>query len=243
VKGHPYQVREIEFYLHQPGHLDPFTHGHSRQQTAGQWYFHRIGTGFRSGTYKGLDLTIGGTHAHGGILLRSLEKSDGTLIEGPSRVVDWLLEQTDISGVADLASRAEKLPADDPGNTLRFTFTDPCPGGEMLATARVGLAPKKVGDQNEMLRFLLKPYRFLSEAARTRKGRPQIVLALLLRGWSPEAIDARLGTPLRVIRNYLEAMKRGSANYQLQPLPGRPPTGIILAEWFGWASANCPVPQ
>lgn len=68
-----YEVLELEFYLWMEGsHRDPFTHGSEEQRISGQWYFHRApqfsmdshrnmtsGTMYRSGSRKGLDLTIG----------------------------------------------------------------------------------------------------------------------------------------------------------------------------------------
>ncbi|KAI0677738.1 hypothetical protein C8Q78DRAFT_107514 [Trametes maxima] len=67
-------VLELEFYLYKSGsHEDPFTHASAEQSQAGRWYFHRpprrtneptavevVGqAGYRGGTRKGLDLTIG----------------------------------------------------------------------------------------------------------------------------------------------------------------------------------------
>ncbi|RPD67522.1 hypothetical protein L227DRAFT_582749 [Lentinus tigrinus ALCF2SS1-6] len=67
------ELLEIEFYLYKYGcHEDPFTHASPEQSQAGRWYFHRppsrsneLGTpttftsGYRGGTRKGLDITIG----------------------------------------------------------------------------------------------------------------------------------------------------------------------------------------
>jgi len=37
------------------------------------WYFHRYGSkGYKSGTYKGLDITFGQDSMYGGILIRSI---------------------------------------------------------------------------------------------------------------------------------------------------------------------------
>ncbi|KAI0782542.1 hypothetical protein C8Q75DRAFT_886138 [Abortiporus biennis] len=72
VEDVAYQILELEFYLLQHGiHEDPFTHGTVEQSQSGKWYFHRAprrgdhGTptatgGYRGGTRKGMDLTIGG---------------------------------------------------------------------------------------------------------------------------------------------------------------------------------------
>jgi hypothetical protein len=39
--------------------MDPFSHCDAMQQTCAQWYFHKTGGKYRSGTYKGLDVTFG----------------------------------------------------------------------------------------------------------------------------------------------------------------------------------------
>ncbi|KAL0573654.1 hypothetical protein V5O48_008300 [Marasmius crinis-equi] len=67
-----YELLEIEFYLWKSGcHEDPFTHGSEEQRISGRWYFHRApkksedasrsltSSGYRGGTRKGLDLTLG----------------------------------------------------------------------------------------------------------------------------------------------------------------------------------------
>ncbi|KAI0757971.1 hypothetical protein C8Q74DRAFT_290534 [Fomes fomentarius] len=67
------ELLELEFYLYKSGcHEDPFTHASPEQSQLGRWYFHRppsrLGepcapssttAGYRGGTRKGLDITIG----------------------------------------------------------------------------------------------------------------------------------------------------------------------------------------
>ncbi|KAH9939367.1 uncharacterized protein BXZ73DRAFT_43968 [Epithele typhae] len=70
------QLLEIEVYLYKSGcHEDPFTHASHEQSQCGRWYFHRppgrthdpglclptivSSNGYRGGSRKGLDLTIG----------------------------------------------------------------------------------------------------------------------------------------------------------------------------------------
>ncbi|KAH9919714.1 uncharacterized protein B0H18DRAFT_937053 [Fomitopsis serialis] len=124
-----YDFMEIEFYLYRPGcHADPFTHRSHEQQYAGQWYFHRAprrsgneqpsqaqGSGYRGGTRKGLDLTIGvaerdatrteSTQTRGGILLRTLRRvSDQKVFSGPSLLVDEILRASRAKSVAELVT-------------------------------------------------------------------------------------------------------------------------------------------
>ncbi|KAF9463686.1 hypothetical protein BDZ94DRAFT_596079 [Collybia nuda] len=148
-----FEILELEFYLLKSGcHEDPFTHGSEEQKFGGRWYFHRAPrrsadshrsstslTGYRGGTRKGLDLTIGGptTSAspyfpaaggstadepllRGGALLRSLRRvSDSKVISGPSLLVDQVLLLSDSTSISDLVQ--EKWG----GDTAAFAPTTP----------------------------------------------------------------------------------------------------------------------
>ncbi|KAI0268092.1 hypothetical protein BC834DRAFT_676068 [Gloeopeniophorella convolvens] len=112
----------------------------SYQRLSGSWYFHRVprrsGTvsnptavlGYRGGSRKGLDITLGSpvapiisTNSHyfpstsstlgepvpvrGGVLLRSLRRvSDGAVVSGPSLLVDELLRVSKASSIAELVT-------------------------------------------------------------------------------------------------------------------------------------------
>jgi len=133
-----FEVLEAEFYLLIGGcYEDPFTHWSEEQKISGQWYFHRAPrksadsyrsstslTGYRGGTRKGLDLTIGripppvlSKHfvplptsnpslppLRGGILLRSLRQlgPNGKVISGPSLLVDHIINVSGASSISDL---------------------------------------------------------------------------------------------------------------------------------------------
>ncbi|KAG8896309.1 hypothetical protein FRC01_011888, partial [Tulasnella sp. 417] len=129
-----YQILEAEFYLRDSArHWDPFTHGEEEQRFSGKWYFHRMGrwqspntpsnqlTAYRSGTRKGLDLTVGGpleppsesssssaapsgaTDVRGGILLRTIKnETNGNVTCGPSLLVDELLRAAGANDITDM---------------------------------------------------------------------------------------------------------------------------------------------
>jgi hypothetical protein len=107
VNGVPHRLSEVEAYYHGPGHEDPFAHRDPVQLNLGRWYFHRTRGTYRGGSFKGLDVAFGGPvrdvgKAYGGILLRGLEAPDGTIIDGPSLLVDHLLRTTGFASVAEL---------------------------------------------------------------------------------------------------------------------------------------------
>lgn len=122
-----YELLEFEFYLIKSEcHSDPFTHDGEDQRLLGAWYFHRVPRhkgsatsgppAYRSGSRKGLDLTIGTLNSpdssnaqpvrvRGGILLRTLRRvSDSTVISGPSLLVDELLRSSGADDIPELVN-------------------------------------------------------------------------------------------------------------------------------------------
>lgn len=88
--GVEYRLCEIEFYLRdEKEHNDEYTHCNPEQSKYGQWYFHKFHNGsLKSGTFKGLDLTLGDGN-YCGILIRSVYKvNTKQFIEGPCNTVD-----------------------------------------------------------------------------------------------------------------------------------------------------------
>ena len=65
-----------------------------RQATCGNWYFHKKGGTYKSGSFKGMDLACGDKESNvfAGLLLRAIIDSSEKLIEGPCLVVDKILE-------------------------------------------------------------------------------------------------------------------------------------------------------
>ncbi|HWO26871.1 MAG TPA: hypothetical protein VNO30_49415 [Kofleriaceae bacterium] len=234
VAGQPHRLTELELYWNGLLHRDPFTHGDPMQQQLGAWYFHRSGGRYRGGTYKGLDIAFGSSEAFGGILLRGLERVDrapdpappapdpappapaASLIDGPCMVVDHILQLTASPSIEALVSRfdgmIERRDLASPLASLLYIDLDAGPGrgAPIYATPRIGLTLKK-GSTEARRRYLARPYRFLSEPARIRKGKPYLVTALHLEGRSPDEIAALTGTRRAVVDGYLAAFAAGRA--------------------------------
>ncbi len=212
IAGHPHRFTELELYFTGHAHADPFTHGDPLQQTLGRWYFHRSGGRYRSGTYKGLDLTFGSREAFGGILVRGLERlgASPALIDGPCVVADHILELTASPSIEALVSRFDgAIDRADRRSPLHVELdAGPGRGVTVHATPRIGLTFKK-GNTDARRRFLARPYRFLTEPARIRKGKPHLVTALHQQGWSADAIAAVTGTRRSVVQGYLDAFEAG----------------------------------
>jgi hypothetical protein len=212
IAGHPHRFTELELYFTGHAHADPFTHGDPMQRTLARWYFHRSGERYRSGTYKGLDVSFGSPEAFGGILVRGVERLGPApvLIDGPCMVVDHILALTASPAIEDLVSRFD-LAIESAGRRSPLHVeldAGPGRGATVHATPRIGLTLKK-GNTEARRRFIARPYRFLSEPARIRKGKPHLITALHRQGWSPAAIAAVTATRPSVIQGYLAAFEAG----------------------------------
>jgi Methylpurine-DNA glycosylase (MPG) len=222
IAQRPYRFTELEFYWSGHAHIDPFSHGKAMQKQLGYWYFHRAGTQYRSGTYKGLDIAFGSSEAFGGILVRGIEglgepgshsgPLSRPLIDGPCMVVDHILGITASPSIEALVSRFNVTIESPDRLSPLYLELDVGPGRNqtIYATSRIGLTLKK-GNTEARRRFIARHYRFLSEPARIRKGKPHLITALHQQGCSPAEIAALTSTKLSVLQGYLDAFEAGRA--------------------------------
>jgi hypothetical protein len=217
IAGEPHHLREVEFYLHSDRHPDPYVHRAPLQRTSARWYFHREGRGYRGGSFKGVDLTFGPPTTYGGALLRSLSCPDGTVINGSSLCVDYLLQRTGAASVAALDAALGERSVFEPGR-IRLR-PDPCATGPTTwATARVGLSFQRLDRFPEMLQYFHRPYRFLNAPRDIKKGKPQVVVAMHEAGLTASEITMHTGTPRSTVGAWLEAYDRGRADDTWQRL-------------------------
>jgi hypothetical protein len=187
IGEHCHRILELEAYVHSPMHADPYTHGDEGQRSCGVWYFHRQGTTFKSGSFKGLDLACGdsATRTSAGLLIRSVieEQASGTpeLTEGPCLVVDRILRLCGQPSIqAFVAGRtAAELPASTTGGLcLRPSAV---PRADRVWTApRVGLVLRseqeaKTHSTGRPVDFVVRPYRFSTAPWLLRKFRAGFV--------------------------------------------------------------------
>ena len=231
--GEMHRLVEVECYYHGPGHFDPFAHRDPIQLETGRWYFHRTGGTYRSGSFKGIDLSFGDGTAYNGFLIRGLEKPDGELVDGPSLVVDYLLGKTATKTVAELARRIDNQRAWEPENPVGLaphTATETLP---IYRSARVGLSLKRANRQPTMSEFLLRRYRFLTEPRRTAKGKVLLVLALHLEGKSADEIRTLTGCPKAAIERYIKELAAGSIDAEFDHYFGKELTSTGLCRLHG----------
>ena len=223
-----YRFLEIEFYLFGLDHEDPFTHHHTNQYHCGHWHFHRTGGSYRGGSFKGIDLTFGNGKSSGGILLRSVAGPDGSVIAGPSLCVDHLLHALRVDRVAELDRLLNNRGAFDADNPLSLRPMERVEQRELLCTARVGLSLKKAKTGDERTRYLMRPYRYLNESRAVRKGKPQIVLALHVRGDDVATIHRLTGSPRASIQRYISEFEAGRQESDCTPYFG---SAVRAKEW------------
>lgn len=213
IGGQAHRFTEIELYWNGPAHPDTFTHGDPMQRELGRWYFHRSGATYRGGTYKGLDLAIGRDDVHAGILIRGAERiSDGSLgmlVDGPSMVVDHILATTGHRTIDALVSAFDRSVDLAPGSPLYVSIEDPPREIEVAESPRIGLTLKR-GILGARARFVARPYRFLSEPARIKKGRAHTVIGLHRQGVAVAEIARRTGSSLTQVEKYVAQYQAGA---------------------------------
>lgn len=236
--GVPLRVAEIEFYLKDADHADPFAHAHPVQRDWGRWYFHRSGGSFRGGSFKGLDLSLGDGTATVGVLLRSVVTPAGELIDGPCRLVDRLLKLTDSPTVAALDAELPGAAAMTAGMPVHFRVAADR-GAEVLATARVGLSLKRAAAFGAMPEYVGKRYRFLTDPRRIGPGRPQLVAALHADGRSAAEVRALTGIAAGVVGRYAAAFDEGKAERDFARYVGANLSALDRCRLLGTWAARC----
>jgi hypothetical protein len=209
VNGEPHRFAEVEVYYYGEGHADLFTHRDPVQLHNGRWYFHRTAGEYRGGSFKGVDLALGDGRAMFGVLIRSIVTPDGTPIVGPSLTVDHLLARTKARDVATLDAMIAARPAWDLSSPVAVRESETPRTAPVLRTARVGLTLRRSKGKPDAPRYVMRPYRYLTEPRQITKGKPQMVLALHQEGQDTAAIHAATGVPKKTIERYVTDFKTG----------------------------------
>jgi hypothetical protein len=239
VGGEPHRFSEIEFYWHSPDHPDLFAHRDPIQLECGRWYFHRTNGVYRSGSFKGVDLSFGSGGAHGGILIRGLRGPSGDFIDGPSLTVDHLLKLSGAGTVPVLDKVIGTKQAWEAGNPLFLEAAEP-DETQVFRSPRVGLSLKKSRPGSPHSRFLMRNYRFLSAPKGISKGKLHMVLALHAQGLSPEEIYKATGCPRGSIQRYITDCEAGKAITDIGPYYGKDLTPADLCQLYGWHGVQKP---
>jgi len=186
VGTNAFQIKEIEFYLHRPNHIDPYVDGSEAQKKFGLWYLNRFTSHDaynERNRYKRIDITFGENGTHGGILIRSIKPLNEThmppVIVGPSKVADKIRAY-----VTDAGSSLDDIRSDSED----YVFSSESPmrvvagenyGRKILSYSRQGLPDKKEGGAE----YRTRHYRFFDdECLANIKGKETIFGNLIERG-------------------------------------------------------------
>lgn len=157
VNDKEYRLAEIEFYINSKNHNDKYTHGDKNQKTSGKWYFHRYKNGsYKSGTYKGMDITLGDENTYFGILVRSIyDLNEKKMIEGPCRTVNKILELNDCKDVEEyMKDRKDPISARCTKNIyLKRSFS--LAEEQIYVGPRIGLSDKYPEWRDVHYRFII----------------------------------------------------------------------------------------
>lgn len=189
-----YRILEIEFYLYNEEHPDPYCHCHALQKESNVFYFHPGG-----GTRQGLDLTIGKENVYGGILLRTIQQViEKKVFNGPSLTVDELVEK-----IPNVKTEYQgKNIFVDPLFSISF-MNDVFDEEEVIwQSPRIGLLPPRNDSTTPAWeKFLAKPYRFLINSKAIKKGKAQTIFGL--KHLPATDIASKTGSSLLTVQKHL----------------------------------------
>lgn len=122
-----FRLLELEMYCHHPVFPDPYVHCSEDQNHSCQWYFHKANQTYKGGSYKGLDITMGGKCSmsgdsmYGGLLIRTImDLRSGAVITGPSLCVDEILKTCNSESIVQLVSTWSNFDIFDLGKNLNL---------------------------------------------------------------------------------------------------------------------------
>lgn len=173
IAGKIYEFAEIEFYFYSPTHLDIYAHCHPEQKVYGKFYFHRAsnreGVGYKGGTYKGLDITLGdGKDTYYGILIRALYNPEVGIITGPSKVVDHILSQYKVGSINELVGNGC---LDLLNNHRDMKMVEL----KVKNTEKIYVGPRIGLNMNTSQEWVQKPYRFCIHYPLIKKDKRKLV--------------------------------------------------------------------
>jgi hypothetical protein len=216
-----YMFGELEAYLSDKNHIDPFVHCDLNQQTPFKWYFHKFnGKSYKGGSFKGMDLTFATQDKDGycGMLVRSIHKLDDnnkivSTVEGPCNVVDYILKENNSNSVKDFVEdhgidvfKNKKLYLKKhnhgPNNTLNI-YSGP----------RVGLTLKK--DQTKAKhKYLMANYRYIVNPRLVAKYRTQMAYGLYLQGETSNSVEQITGVKGKKLKSHVDFVNDEVGDYE-----------------------------
>ena len=218
INNFNYRIVEIEFYEKSSAHPDPFVHSNKDQLTFGKWYFHKFGSTYKDGTYKGLDLTFGSikstkNHKYGGILIRSIKNLEtNNVIEGPCRTVNHILKKCSVNSIAELVGETIMDAFDDTSKLYIKELQNELPKETIYQGPRVGLTLKNKSNLKLRKKYINKNYRYVIFIDKIKKWRNTVIQNMYQQGLSKERIQEITGVRKHFIEKYLKDIEIENKN-------------------------------
>jgi hypothetical protein len=196
-----HRLLEVELYHHSEEHPDPFVHRHAEQQENGTFYFHKSGTSYRGGTFKGMDITLSEDgEAYTSFLVRSFQNLEtGEIVTGPCCCVNRILELTGFEGIQELVTEGlagNRSVREHEPLKLVSKELKPLP---IYSSPRIGLyLTKTEAGQPE---FFNRPYRFVAGYESKLKGSVHTLVGLIRMGLDSETILKIVGSKKEKLLN------------------------------------------
>lgn len=181
------RITEIEFYLHDStNHPDPFVHCHNDQKTYLSFYFHKFGDSFKSGTFKGVDITFGDNDVYAGILLRSIyDTINDVNIEGSCNVVNYILKLSNLDSIGKLienqplnSSSLLSVQKIDESQRI-YCLNEEISLFHIFQGPRVGLTYKNDIDEN--LKYITQNYRYCTNINKIKKMNHCLIMTSMIK--------------------------------------------------------------
>lgn len=249
IHGFSYRIVELEVYFYTnetTNHRDPYVHRADIQHEFGKWYFHQSGRNrnskYKGGNRQGLGISIGEEQKGccGSILIRSIaelgkEMEIQKVIEGPSLVVDCVLEKNEVSSIEELVKQKLKneICVEKSKDVLCLIVNDMLPVLKVIQSNRFGLTLKKKGEEMERSKYVCRLYRFLTQPKRMKKGKPHMIVSLYHLGKSEEEIIELLGTSKQIVKTYTNLYEKGKKHKNVKRFYGINLTAKQVCELFG----------
>lgn len=181
VNGINFRIREVEFYYLDDEHNDEYVHKSKDQLKSKSWYFHKYKNGtLKTGTWKGLDITVGNNvDKYCGILIRSME-SDNEFITGSCTCVKRILQEFGFTESQGLIDMMKDMNIFNKRNPIYLHQIDEC-NLPIYTGPRVGLSLKYP-------EYLFRPYRLLKKPDKIPKGRDTLIATLYSQGYTIDEI-------------------------------------------------------
>jgi hypothetical protein len=191
-------------------------------------------------TCSGLGISIGddGKGCCGSILIRSISElgKDCQVIEGPSLVVDCVLEKNEVLSIEDLVK--EKLKNEisivKSKDVLFMTVNDKLPVLQVIQSNRFGLTLKK--DVMNRSQYVCRLYRFFTLPQQMKKGKPHMIVSQHHLGKSEEEIIKLLGVSKHIVKEYASLYEKGKKHKNVKQFFGINLSSKQVCELFGTLS-------